>query len=514
MRCKNLLGSSLIILLLASGCHRSGKEKQSAPEEHTHGGVVQTVWTASTEAFVEYPPLVAGQEAAFAIHITNLHTFRPVEQGRLTCELYAGGEVAARATLLGPNRPGIFEVRLTPPHAGDYALHFRLAARQAADTIVVDNITVHADAETAHLEVEAVEAQEQTISFLKEQQWELDFRSDPAQKRALSPSVFAVGEILPQVNRHAQVTSAVNGIILPEYNRTLPEPGQLSRKGEVLVVISPHANSGNHAQKLRSDYLLARANYERARELHQQRLISEAEFQAIQLNYQSLRAGFEILEQQSATTLADVENGTAVMNFQLKSPIDGVIQNVHFHLGKTVEAGDPLYTITDTRRVLLLARVALAHAGKLADIRDASFRVEGYHQELGVGERGGKLISVGSLVDGVSRTIPVLFEVGNSDRLLKIGMRAEVNLKGEARLETVAIPASAILDEDGSPIAFVQIGGETFVRRRLKTGIVDRGIVQIIAGIDEGERVVTSEAYQVKLASMSTAVPTGHGHEH
>lgn len=514
MRCKNLPGSSLLILLLAGGCQWSGKQEQSAAEAHTHGGIVQTVWTATTEAFVEYPPLVAGQEAAFAIHLTNLHTFRPVEHGRLTCELYRDGEIAARATLLGPNRPGIFEVRLTPADPGDYALRLRLAARQSTDTIVVDNITAYADAETAHLELGAPAAPEQTITFLKEQQWELDFRSEPAQKRALSPSIFTVGEILPQVNRHAQVTSAVNGIILPEFNRTLPEPGQHSRKGEVLVVISPHANSGNHVQKLRGDYLLAKANYERARELHQQRLLSEAEFQAIQLNYQSLRAGFEILEQQSATTLADVENGAAVMNFQLKSPIEGVIQNIHFHLGKTVEAGDPLYTITDTRRVLLLARVALAHAGKLQSIRDASFRVEGYMTELGVSERGGRLVSVGSLVDEVSRTIPVLFEVGNSDRLLKIGMRAEVLLRGEEQHQGVAIPVGAVLDEDGSPIAFVQIGGETFVRRRLKTGIVDRGFVQIIAGIDEGERVVTHEAYQVKLASMSTAVPTGHGHEH
>jgi multidrug efflux pump subunit AcrA (membrane-fusion protein) len=77
----------------------------------------------------------------------------------------------------------------------------------------------------------------------------------------------------------------------------------------------------------------------------------------------------------------------------------------------------------------------------------------------------------------------------------------------------VAIPESAIVDEDGKPAAFVQVSGETFQKRELTLGIRDSGFVQVLAGLAEGERVATKGAYSIKLASISTSIPA-HGHAH
>jgi multidrug efflux pump subunit AcrA (membrane-fusion protein) len=77
----------------------------------------------------------------------------------------------------------------------------------------------------------------------------------------------------------------------------------------------------------------------------------------------------------------------------------------------------------------------------------------------------------------------------------------------------VIIPASAVLDEDGRPIAYVQPEGESFEKRELKIGGRQRDNVLVIEGLKAGERVVTGAAYQVRLASLSTSVPA-HGHEH
>jgi membrane fusion protein, heavy metal efflux system len=79
--------------------------------------------------------------------------------------------------------------------------------------------------------------------------------------------------------------------------------------------------------------------------------------------------------------------------------------------------------------------------------------------------------------------------------------------------EGVVIPASAVLEEDGRPIAYVQPGGEAFEKRELTLGGSDGTRALVLSGIKEGERVVTGAAYQVRLASLSTAVPA-HGHEH
>jgi membrane fusion protein, heavy metal efflux system len=77
----------------------------------------------------------------------------------------------------------------------------------------------------------------------------------------------------------------------------------------------------------------------------------------------------------------------------------------------------------------------------------------------------------------------------------------------------VAIPDSAIVEEAGNFIAFVQVSGETFQKRELKLGIRDGNQVQVLDGVKEGERVVTRGAMAIRLASISGVIPA-HGHAH
>ena len=79
--------------------------------------------------------------------------------------------------------------------------------------------------------------------------------------------------------------------------------------------------------------------------------------------------------------------------------------------------------------------------------------------------------------------------------------------------EAPTISESALVDDGGRPIVFVQTGGESFERRPVTLGERQGGRVQVTAGVALGERVVTRGAYLVRLASMSTQVPA-HGHAH
>ena len=66
---------------------------------------------------------------------------------------------------------------------------------------------------------------------------------------------------------------------------------------------------------------------------------------------------------------------------------------------------------------------------------------------------------------------------------------------------------------DGRPSVFVQIAGERFEQRTITIGARDASRVLVSSGVAAGERVVTQGAYQIRLASQSSAVPA-HGHEH
>jgi hypothetical protein len=77
----------------------------------------------------------------------------------------------------------------------------------------------------------------------------------------------------------------------------------------------------------------------------------------------------------------------------------------------------------------------------------------------------------------------------------------------------VAIPENAVLMDNGRPICFVLIDGETFQKRELELGIRDNGFFEVKGGVVNDERVVTKGAYLIKLAALSPeSFSAGHAH--
>jgi membrane fusion protein, heavy metal efflux system len=150
-----------------------------------------------------------------------------------------------------------------------------------------------------------------------------------------------------------------------------------------------------------------------------------------------------------------------------------------------------------------------AEAARLSRDGGATFGVEGDRRVFSAP----RLVSVGTALDPQNRTVPVVFAAPNPGGVLRIGeyVRASVPVGGSVR--GVAIPSSAILDDGGMPVAYVQTEGETFERRRLRTGETDGSLTEVLEGIRPGEMVVTVGGYQVRLASMSST-PMSGGHAH
>ena len=113
-------------------------------------------------------------------------------------------------------------------------------------------------------------------------------------------------------------------------------------------------------------------------------------------------------------------------------------------------------------------------------------------------------------------SIPWLTEVSTFDNrtaALPVGQAVFLHLLMNETPATPVVPAAAVVDDAGRPIVFVQRAGETFERRAVTLGTRSGDRVQILDGVKPGERVVTTGAYLVRLASLSTSVPA-HGHVH
>jgi len=492
---------SLLTLIGAVACGGAASTTDSeAPSEELAGGVF-TQWTDSTELFMEHPALIVGAPDKFAVHLTDLTDFAPLRSGRITFTFTPrdGGEPVV-VVQDEPRAPGIFGPSPTFTKAGTYDLVIRVESPQARDSLFVPGLVVYASAEVAPRDSGAADG---GISFLKEQAWKTPgFRTTFATEGRVAGSFDAPGIIEPAAGRYAEVTAPIAGLVDVSGLSDAPPPGARVTRGQALVALSPSLGDGGSAAYAEARARLREAEDEHARavrlyavEAVPQRRVHEAEIR--------LAAAREALAGYAGGELS------AGGRIAVRSPVAGVIADRRVTPGSRVDAGTLLFTVVDPSVVWLRVNVPAAYASSVARSANVEFRVEGSSRVY----RAGRVISLGSVIDPATRSVPMLLEVANTDGSLRIGSGALVAVRTGSEETGVVIPSTAVLDEDGRAIAYVQIEGETFEKRVLELGARQSERVLVRRGLRAGERVVTGAAYQIRLASLSTAVPA-HGHEH
>jgi multidrug efflux pump subunit AcrA (membrane-fusion protein) len=139
------------------------------------------------------------------------------------------------------------------------------------------------------------------------------------------------------------------------------------------------------------------------------------------------------------------------------------------------------------------------------------FTLDGYDRPVDVGPDA--LTGRSHRIDPVTRTMSLVVAVDNPDAKLAVGSFARVNVIIDEPQIALAVPWTAVVDDNGQSVVFVQVEGEAFERRIVRLGVRDRDQVGILAGVKAGEHVVTKGAWSVKLAASGGSIPA-HGHSH
>ena len=110
------------------------------PAEPSLEALAYTIYTDKTELFVEFKPLVVGEESRFAAHFTALgDLFKAIGEGTITLSL-AGNGTTQSITANKPEVPGIFRLRMTPEKAGTYNLVFDIKTPAYTDKVTIENV--------------------------------------------------------------------------------------------------------------------------------------------------------------------------------------------------------------------------------------------------------------------------------------------------------------------------------------------------------------------------------------
>ena len=195
--------------------------------------------------------------------------------------------------------------------------------------------------------------------------------------------------------------------------------------------------------------------------------------------------------------------------FVLRSPVSGVIAERTATNGANVSAGTVLFRVVDARQVQVAGQVREADLARARQAKTAELEVPGHDARV----PAGRLTSLGRVLDPATRTVPITFALDNGTLGLAVGQAVFLHLLLDEAASQPVVPASALVDDAGRPIVFVQREGEAFERRPVTLGARSGNVVQVTSGVKAGERVVTTGAYLVRLASLSTQVPS-HGHVH
>jgi membrane fusion protein, heavy metal efflux system len=512
---------SLTLLLVA--CKGDGHSHEGGDHGHDQGGdelpgQAVTMWTDKHELFMEYRPLVVGQESGFAAHVTTLPSFKALDKGivTVTVSLGAGTPLAGRADAAKP--AGIFRPTVKPDRAGACKLTVTIEDASGKDVLDAGPCEVFASADEASKKLPAEEEAPGRITYLKEQAWKTEFANLPVAERDLQPGVRCPGEIRPVAGREARLTSPTPGrITLAE---SAPVLGMDVKKGQVLASVAPRVVAGGDRSGLEADVATARAELDAANAAvaRAERLLADQAIPAKQLEEAKTRARVAQARVDAAggrlgQYTATASGGGGKGAFQIKSPIDGTLVGVEVASGQSVEEGEIVFVVMDLERVWLEVQVFEPDIPKVEKARSAWFTVDGYDQPFQVDDKTGRVVTLGRVIDPDTRTVPLIFELANPEGRLRVGQFAKVVVATGDPVRALAIPEAAVIDDAGKAVAFVQVEGEAFERRPLTLGLRSNGWVEVKEGLAAGERVVTTGAYEIKLASAAGSIPA-HGHAH
>jgi HlyD family secretion protein len=260
--------------------------------------------------------------------------------------------------------------------------------------------------------------------------------------------------------------------------------------------------SAAHDLKIAKEQLdAAQSLYDSRETLYKQGAMSQKDVQDANIALMQARNQYDLAEKQYtlqsaegqltaakgklATAEADVSYSTIV------SPFDGVVTDRPYYSGETPASGSPVVTVMDLSRVVARAYLTPQQATQL-HVGDAA----SVTPQNGSAEIPAKVTVISPALDPNSTTIQVWVEAANAGGHLKPGTSATVSIVTSTVKDALIVPSEAILSAPDGTNSVMVIGTDQVAHAvAVKTGVRQDDDVQIVSGLQAGQRVVTQGAY-------------------
>jgi len=283
-------------------------------------------------------------------------------------------------------------------------------------------------------------------------------------------------DMVAYVETHARLeaerTVAVLGRSTGLVEQLLVEEGDRVRTGQVLARLEKEQLQ-LALQQSQVSLEQVRSSYDRVAALQAHKMVSEAEFDAARHQL----ANAQVRHQEVQLNLDYAE---------IRAPIPGVVMSRSVELGDLVRGNQELYTIADLEPLLARIHIPEKRIQQIREGQEARLVIE----SLASSDFTGRIRMISPGVDQESGTVKVTLEIPDNSRRLKPGMFSTVRIITDRHADALVIPKKALIIETDDDDVFIIEDGKA-VRTRVELGFVEGDAVEVLAGLQVGQRVIT-----------------------
>ena len=336
-------------------------------------------------------------------------------------------------------------------------------------------------------------------------------------QQSIAGVISATGKILVPENRMAVIGPVNQGRIV----RLYAGQGTRVKKGQKLAdlesadidqaeadYLKALADYQNALRSSAAEVKLAQESYDRNKLLYEQKITAGKNLQSAEHDLEVAKAAAEnsvngtkaaltaarrkllILGLTDATIDALSKRTDLAATFSLNSPIDGIVIERNATIGASVGTDANLFKIINLSQVWIDANVFEKDLQRVRPGQEVKLTVPAFPQTT----FSGRVIFVDSVVNPETRTVNVRTEVANPDGRLKPDMFANVQIVTDVNRAAISIPQSAILNDEGKTVVFVA-DGNGYKKRQVQAGIQNNDRVEIVDGLNAGDKVVVKGNY-------------------
>lgn len=288
----------------------------------------------------------------------------------------------------------------------------------------------------------------------------------------------------------ANESVALTAVVTDKISAIKFEDGDRVEKDQILVEMTT-AEESALMEEARSTLEEARAQYERSKSLTNRRLTPETVFDQRRRDFQTAAARVAAMEARLSDRV-------------LRAPFAGRIGLRTVSVGSLVNPGDVIARIEDDSVMKLDFSVPSTFIATLKPGLEIAAKARGFGEETFTG----KVASIDNRIDEITRTIRVRAIVPNPERRLVPGLLMNIELYKNPR-EAVAVREEALVPIGTDTYVFViDMQKMTVERRRIETGTRRPGIVEVTAGLEAGETVVSDGTLKLRPGAAVSILST------